>query len=583
MMLVNKTQRINIIAILVIFSLGLILILPTIAYGVFDAHDTLVHLNWANYFSQQLWAGELYPRWLLEMNSGLGSPTFFFYPPIPYYFTSLFYPFRFGNPSIWSSLVLSSTLALILSGLTAYLWLKNITNQKAALIGSIIYMILPYHWAIDFYWRFAFSEYWAFVWIPLILYYSKKIVCGHKFAVLGFTISYALLSMTHLPTTLIFSIIPFTYSLFMAQGKQRVKSFVCILFALVLGIGLAAIYLIPALSMQENVLLKEIATEPYFYFANNFTWRKQFIYPNFQVFMAYLGILVILMAIISYLAFTITRKHSNKDLRQENFYWLLVALTSCLMTLPLSKPLWKLFTVIQVIQFPWRFNVVLTVATTALVTFACYSFKQRAIWHQKKVLTAIGLLLILILSGFAMAYYNIERLNFDQKTVIKMSQDAPEYRPKWVAKKIFDQRLVHKLAQKYAKAQITRGEGNVAIKTWQPRNIILQTNATTNIEITVQQFYYPGWTARVDDRQLSVEPSQVEGLVQLQIPSGQHQVKLTLEPGFKERLGQAISAASVLILLLLFLPFPGFIKSRKQLKLWLVKQKLSTRLKKRII
>lgn len=198
MMLLNKTQRINIIAILVIFSVGLILILPTIAYGVFDAHDTLVHLNWANYFSQQLWAGELYPRWLPEMNSGLGSPTFFFYPPIPYYFTSLFYPFRFGNPSIWSPLVLSSTLALILSGFTAYLWLKNITNQKAALIGSIIYMILPYHWAIDFYWRFAFSEYWAFVWIPLVLYYTKKIVCRHKFAVLGLAISYALLSMTHL-------------------------------------------------------------------------------------------------------------------------------------------------------------------------------------------------------------------------------------------------------------------------------------------------------------------------------------------------------------------------------------------------
>ena len=577
MMLVNKTQRINIIAILVIFSVGLILILPTIAYGVFDAHDTLVHLNWANYFSQQLWAGELYPRWLLKMNSGLGSPTFFFYPPVPYYFTSLFYPFRFGNPSIWSPLVLSSALALILSGLTAYLWLKNITNQKAALIGSIIYMILPYHWAIDFYWRFAFSEYWAFVWIPLILYYSKKIVCGHKFAVLGFAISYALLSMTHLPTTLIFSIIPFTYSLFIAQGKQKLKSLVCMVFALALGIGLAAIYLIPALSMQENVLLKEIATEPYFYFANNFTWRKQFIYPNFQVFMGYLGILVMLMAIISYLAFTVARKHFHKDVRLENFYWLIVSLASCLMTLPLSKPLWKLFTVLQVIQFPWRFNVVLTVAATALITLACYSFKPKSILHQKKALIGIGMLFILILSGFAMAYYNIERLNFDQKTVIQMSQDAPEYRPKWVEKKIFAQRLVHKIAKNYPQAKITRGQGSLAVKKWQPRNIVLQTNAPTNIEITLKQFYYPGWTARVDYRKLSVKPSQPEGLVRMEIPSGQHQVKITLEAGLKERLGQAISAASALILLLLFLPLSGFMKSRKPLKLWLDQQNISTR------
>lgn len=577
MMLVNKSQRINIIAILVIFSVGLVLILPTIAYGVFDAHDTLVHLNWANYFSQQLWAGELYPRWLLGMNSGLGSPTFFFYPPVPYYFTSLFYPFRFGNPSIWSPLVLSSTLALILSGLTAYLWLKSITNQKAALIGSIIYMILPYHWAIDFYWRFAFSEYWAFVWIPLILYFSKKIVVGDKFAVLGFAVSYALLSMTHLPTTLIFSVIPFTYSFFITNKNQRLKSLFCMVFALVLGIGLAAIYLIPALSMQENVLLKEIATEPHFYFANNFTWRKQFIYPNFQIFMGYLGILVMLMAIISYLAFTVASKHSHKNVRQENFYWLIVALTSCLMTLPLSKPLWKLFTVIQVIQFPWRFNVVLTVATTALITLACYSFKPTSILHQKKALIGIGLLFMLISSGFAMANHNIERLNFDQKTAIKMSQDAPEYRPKWVSKKIFDQYLIHKVAEDSPQAQITKGEGSLSIKKWQARNIILQTNATTNLEITIEQLYYPGWIARVDNKQLSVEPSQPEGLLRLAIPSGRHQVQIILEAGLKERLGKAISTASALILLLLFLPLPRLIKSSKRVKLWLEQQNLSTR------
>jgi len=40
-MLVKKSEQINIIAILAIFGLGLILILPALAYGVFDAHDIL--------------------------------------------------------------------------------------------------------------------------------------------------------------------------------------------------------------------------------------------------------------------------------------------------------------------------------------------------------------------------------------------------------------------------------------------------------------------------------------------------------------------------------------------------------------
>jgi 6-pyruvoyl-tetrahydropterin synthase related domain len=554
MMLSNKAKQNNIIAILVIFSLGIVMVLPTIAYGVFDAHDILVHLNWANYFSKQLWTGELYPRWLLEMNSGLGSPTFFFYPPIPYYLTSLFYPFKFGNPSIWGPLVLSSCLGLILSGLSAYLWLKNITNQKAALIGSLVYMLLPYHWAIDFYWRFAFSEYWSFAWIPFILYFSKKIANGDKFSIVGFAISYALLSMTHLPTTLIFSIIPLTYSIFIAKKQQRLRTVAHLIFALLLGIGLAAIYLIPALSMQENVLLKEIATEPHFYFANNFTWRKQFIYPNFHLFMGYLGFLVILMAIISYLAFTVSRQHIHKNVKKESIYWLLISLTSCLMTLPLSKPLWNLFSILQVIQFPWRFNVVLTVATTALVTLAFYSLNQANIWHNKKALIGISLLFLIILSGFVVAYYNIERLTFDSHTKIKMSQDAPEYRPRWVSKKIFDKYQVHKIAKTFSKAKITSGKGKLSIQKWQPRKIILKTNTTTNVELTIQQFYYPGWTAKLDDKQISVAATQPAGLISLKIPKGQHQVKLSLNAIVRERLAQGISAASAFILLLLSLP-----------------------------
>ena len=556
-MLVKKSEQINIIAILAIFGLGLILILPALAYGVFDAHDILVHLNWAKYFSKQLWTGELYPRWLSGMNSGLGSPTFFFYPPIPYYFTSLFYPFRFGNPSIWSALVLSSTLALILSGLTAYFWLKDLTNQKAALIGSLVYILLPYHWAIDFYWRFAFPEYWSFAWIPLILYFSKKIVIGSPFAVLGFAVSYALLSMTHLPTTLIFSVVPLAYVVFIADKKQRIKVFACLVFALLLGIGLSAIYLIPALSTQDNVLLKEIAIKPHFYFANNFTWRKQFIYPNFQLFTGYLGVLVVFMAITSYCAFKIARKNSNETVRQENLYWLIVALASSLMTLPLSKPLWKLLPVLQMIQFPWRFNVVLTVATTALTALAVYSFKRTTtVWYRKKSSIGIWLLILIILSGFCMVYFNIERLAFDSKTLQKMSQDAPEYRPKWVPEEIFEQYLVQELSNNLPQAKITTGQGSLAIEKWQPRKIILETNAQTNVTVTLHQLYYPGWTARLDGKkQLIMEPSQPEGLLRVEIPKGQHKVNITLDAGIKEHLGQAISTVSALILLLT-LPFP---------------------------
>ena len=51
--------------------IGFGLTMPTALCG-YHKGDT-IHLVWAKHFSEQFWAGELYPRWLFRMNSGLGS------------------------------------------------------------------------------------------------------------------------------------------------------------------------------------------------------------------------------------------------------------------------------------------------------------------------------------------------------------------------------------------------------------------------------------------------------------------------------------------------------------------------------
>src|ERR1700736_6685026 len=47
---------------------------PVFVYGFpADSWDIRFHSLWARNFSDQLWAGELYPRWLSQINDGLGS------------------------------------------------------------------------------------------------------------------------------------------------------------------------------------------------------------------------------------------------------------------------------------------------------------------------------------------------------------------------------------------------------------------------------------------------------------------------------------------------------------------------------
>jgi uncharacterized membrane protein len=118
---------------------GLVLTLPVLVFGLpFLSDDASFHSAWYSHFSKQLWSGDLYPRWLLEMNGGLGSPVFFFYPPAPYFLTSVLRPFFHNDPTGLHQLGVAASAALIASGLTAYLWLKNLADPKAALIASIL-------------------------------------------------------------------------------------------------------------------------------------------------------------------------------------------------------------------------------------------------------------------------------------------------------------------------------------------------------------------------------------------------------------------------------------------------------------
>jgi uncharacterized membrane protein len=69
---------------------GLLYCWPLVRYGYpADTDDARWHVVYAEQFLRELSGGVIYPRWLSGMDDGLGSPTFYFYPPLSYYLTSL--------------------------------------------------------------------------------------------------------------------------------------------------------------------------------------------------------------------------------------------------------------------------------------------------------------------------------------------------------------------------------------------------------------------------------------------------------------------------------------------------------------
>ena len=163
------------VALIVAASIGLGL--PALYHGMPLGHDSFEHVSRYSSVASQLRQGEIYPRWLANMNAGLGSPVLFVYAPLPYFVPGFLSPLLrlgFGKNEPFE-LGVSVWLALALSGISVWLWLRMIVSGRAATIAAILYMLMPYHLTIDLYNRGAIGEMWAFVSMPMTLYCSTRL------------------------------------------------------------------------------------------------------------------------------------------------------------------------------------------------------------------------------------------------------------------------------------------------------------------------------------------------------------------------------------------------------------------------
>lgn len=566
---------------LVILGYGLFLTLPAGWSGFVTTTDSLNHLIMSRHFVDQLWSGDFYPRWLFGMNAGLGSPVFQFYGPVPYYITALFRPLLGHDPEGWLQLGLAASLAVIASGFTAYAWLKRLAGERAALIGAVLYMSAPYHLAVDLYQRFFFAELWGFVWMPLIMLCARESMCGGKGAMAGLSLIYALLIMTHLPTTLLFSWVPVAYVLWMAEPGDRLGPFVRLAGGMLLGMGLSAVFLLPAMSTQQYVLFGQMESG-FYYFSNHFLFcGPRLNDARLNEYLRYLGIVVSLMLFVSFAAWQLGRLNQQAEERRESTFWMLSAAICFFMQIYLSKPLWEGLAILQTVQFPGRFNTVFTLAMAVLVASWVSSKAVPSVRGDAAMWVIVALLLLLhslpVLKGYA--HYRLwsttptlvslvtstNKMRVDTKVEANSELDRAAvlleaakisrynfFLPRWSNPDLFVDtpegvRAMRELATRTEKAVLVEGTGSVMVKHWQPPHIELAVKAETALRLGLLQLYYPGWVARLDvgSTRLEVGSYRPDGLLEVKVPAGTHRILIGREPLPEERAGQIISGVSL--------------------------------------
>ena len=317
------------VVVLVLAALAILLLTPGLLLGAPAIDSAAFNYVWTQQFGEALGRGELYPRWLPRSFEGLGSPTFYYYPPFAYYISGALDLAGLDTPRAISA---TACVLLFASGLSMYAWLRGQTRY--ALLGAALYMAGPYHLA-DFYVRAALAEFAGFVWLPLIALAIQKQPRPWSLPLLA--VSYAGLIVSHLPLTVLATVALVAPYVLWRTWRERTPSIaVGSLISGITAIALAGIYLIPALGLQDHLSTGVLWGPLYRPAAWNILHPAPEIPQPFLLTMATLALSAILLAITS-----------GKNL------WSVLGVASAVLSLGLPPLIWSL-PILKEVQFPWR-------------------------------------------------------------------------------------------------------------------------------------------------------------------------------------------------------------------------------------
>ncbi len=374
--------------------LAFVLHLPALFFADGASHSSVYNYIWTTQFADAFQNGEFYPRWFPDSFEGLGSPTFYFYPPLAYWVSGSVA--ALGISATVANVIAAMAFSAV-SGLAMHRWLAAQTPH--AVPGALAYMVAPYH-LYDFYVRGALAEYASFMWPPLILLAISNLRGARSICALA--LAYAGLMITHLPVALlatVFLIAPFGIKRFIKDRSVLLPG----IAAGALGIGLAGFYLVPAMQLQ-GAISTDLLWSDYYKPATWFPWNRP--YPGYL-----LGIPAFALALMILGA-------------AMRGYWGMATAITAAAAIGIIPFVWDISLLAQV-QFPWRLlGLVEFTAVTALV------LKPRFTPLLKLALAVA----ILPVTSFSVAAFATLRTPMDIALVDSKRPDAPEYLPRGIDK-----------------------------------------------------------------------------------------------------------------------------------------------------
>lgn len=494
-------------------------------------------------------------RWIPDMGYQYGYPQFNFYPPSTFYLGAVF---NLVGIQVIDAVKILFILGFVLSALTMYVLLKALTGKWSAFVGAILYGFAPYK-AAEVYVRGSLSEFWAFVFFPLIFWSSFQLIKSGKLRYMGWlAVSLGLLLTTHNLMSFIFLPIFATWALITTFVWKKWQSFPKVILGSLLGLGLAAFFSIPVIFEGKFVHL-ETLTGGYFDFrqhfvnltqlfvSNHFGYGSSYLGPNDDLSLSagqihwVLGLLAVILGVINF-----KRKKQLAILIFALGAWELFVL---FLMHQRSTFIWEAFPALKWLQFPWRFLSDSVFLLSLLGALAIYLVSDL----NKKWGRALG---VATIAGVLLLHGNF----FQPRDWFNITDQDKFTGPSWERQltiSIFDYLPVYaKLPPNKKAPELPEVlDGEVQFIDYQKGSNYQkgQVEVTKKATIRLPLFDFPGMEVRVDQEKVPFRHNDCRnqeyclGLLTFDIERGRHTIEAKLTDTPVRRVSNIITVISVLI------------------------------------
>ncbi|HEY1423061.1 MAG TPA: 6-pyruvoyl-tetrahydropterin synthase-related protein [Candidatus Acidoferrum sp.] len=531
------------LAALVSLGTTLAVLAPFFFLGTASGHDVAFHMaSWLDAAGQ--WKqGVILPRWTEWANFGFGEPRFIFYPPLSWLLGGFL-----GTILPWPA-VAAVFIAIVqtFAGLSAYTLTRRLFDSRfAALFGAVCFAANPYSLLI-IYVRSDFAELLAIAIFPLLFLAIWRIsettlekVPGTLANILFFALIFSAIWLSNAPAAVIA-----TYSaalLFTLAALQR-HSFSGLLrggAGMLLGFGLAAFYLIPAIYEQRWVNISGALasglspTENFLFAATSDAEHDAFNRIASNLAVLFIVWLLLAAAAAWRLHFAIVAGN-----RGRQFFSLMAVLgtVAFLFMLPITSVFWRYLPELRFMQFPWRWMSVLAVCA---VIFTAASARGWLRWAWP---------ILVLLAVVASAHYLVKHSWWDTEDMPTLQnaiasgvgfEGTDEYDP--AGDDHTD--LPQKMAQAMLQESTPGVAAKIVVEKWDAERRVVQVVAHQPTHLVLRLVDYPAWRVTVNGNPVSVQHPEGTRQMIVPLPAGDSQVLVEFARTTDRTIGGWISVVS---------------------------------------